>query len=321
MKAVSVITCAAAGLAAVLAAGCDAPGGSWDLKNMVRKVMPPSSKQQAVSLFDPDDADRRRKAVETLSSRSRGLKEPYLERYALLLTKDKNALVRGAAARALGKAGDRKYLTVIAGALSDESATVRWDAACALDNVTGKEAIEPLRKRVVSDESMDVRLSSVRALRHYNEPRVVATLVRALSDREFIVRNRAHDVLVELKGVDHGYSSGRWLAEIKDLPPTTEAPAPAPAKESWWERLTKRDTGKKIRPEPPGPVAPAAKPAVVAPVARPAGAPKPAAAGPQRPWWDWLGLTDEKPKPAKESKKDPWWQRLGVKDEKGKSTK
>lgn len=232
------------------------------------KLARPSPKQQVEMTLDADDADQRREGIVRLSSRKWGLKEPYLKYYAMVLNTDADSLVRCAAVSALGRAGDRKYLRDIIAAMSDKSFAVRWDAAVALDNVTGEAAVEPLRRAAIHDDSTDVRMCSARALRHYNRPEVIRTLVGCLSDPAFGVRHQARASLVQITGRDMGAEPRSWAgAADGKLPP----PPPIEPKRRWWRR------SRRARPSEPAtqPTQPATMPATKA----------------RRPWWDWMGVT------------------------------
>jgi len=261
----------------MLAVGCKGGGEPFRLDSAFKKALGGgmSASELSAMAFDPNDADRRRMGVEMLSRKSWGLKEPYLKGYATLLKSDPEPLVRGVAVRALGKAGDAKYLDDIVNALSDESAMVRGDAAVALDNVLGTPAIEPLRKRAMEDASPDVRAQCAKALRHYYTKEVIKTLLGCLSDPAFVVRYEAHASLVRLAKTDMGYDPQPWgEALLGRSTPPVEPPRP------WWDWL-----------------------GVTAGKGRQASAPATAATSqpapaPARPWWDWMGITRQKPKPA-----------------------
>ncbi len=225
-----------AAVLAVFLLGCGQGDKGFDLKRILTGGPKPS--EQVVMTFDTEDPDRRREGIELLSRKPWGLKEPYLKGYALLLRSDSEPLVRCAAVRALGKSGDTDYLPNVIASLSDQSPSVRWDAAVALDQLIGVSAIEPLRRHATSDSSVDVRIACAKALRHYPTGEVFYTLVQCLSDAAFGVRYRAHGSLVELTGRDVGLEPDEWslLGE--------EALTPDPSgefKRPWWDmlRLTK----------------------------------------------------------------------------------
>ena len=196
------------------------------------KPLGPSRSEMEKMAFDPNDPGRRRQGVGLLSQRDWGLAEPYLKGYAALLDSDGDPLVRSGAVRALGKAGEAKYLPNVINALDDRSPGVRWDAAVALDNLIGEEAVDPLRKHAVEDESVDVRAACAKALRHYKNKQVVATLKQCLQDEEFSVRYPAHASLVAVFGSDLGYDHRRWPDDT--IQSTTTQPART-GKRPWWD--------------------------------------------------------------------------------------
>ena len=136
---------------------------------MLRRLTGPPEQLAWVKDVDPD---KRREAIVVLSSKRRYLREPYTKFYALSLTNDRDALVRGAAARALGLAGDPAYLPQLVAGLEDPVPVVRGDAAWAMDRVPGDSAIAPLTQHATQDASPDVRAACCRALRHYPLPQV-----------------------------------------------------------------------------------------------------------------------------------------------------
>jgi hypothetical protein len=234
--------------------------------------MGPSGEKRLALATDPEDADHRREGIALLSATDWGLREPYLSFYAHRLAADLDPTVRGAAARALGKAVAVKYLPVLVKALGDSSPMVRCDAAVALARFRGEEAIEPLRKAAAEDASVDVRCAAIRALRYYPRPKVAGTLVYCLSDEVFDVRHEAHQVLVGMVGKDLGTEPADWNPVARG-----DVPLRAPQwQRPWWDWFGT------TKPEEPRPQDGAASPP----------APR------ERPWWDWLGVTGGRAPPA-----------------------
>ena len=228
-------------LAAVLG-GCgpksdDVGSGSnsdWTLNALLKKLSGRSPGQNVAMAFDPNVADRRREGIVALSKKDWGLKEPYLKGYAAILRTDEDPLVRVAAVRALGRAGDPNYVGDVSRSLFDRVTFVRQDGAAALDSLIGDVAVEPLRNRAAGDADQDVRSNCARALRHYRRDDVVQTLAKCLSDKAFSVRHEAHASLVALAGRDLGHDPQVWgnLA-LKGLGPVK----PPEDRKSWWDRL------------------------------------------------------------------------------------
>ena len=266
------------GLLLVFLIGCE-DGEKWKdftLDKWIKSSFPPPPKQQVAMAFDPDDADKRREGIVMLSSHDWGLREPYLKGYADRLKEDPDPSVRCAGVRALARAGDRKYLPNIVAGLSDESASVRWDAAEALVAMPDDSAAEPLTRLALRDASVDVRASSAKAMRHYNQPEVLQALVRCLDDPSFTVRYQAHGSLVLLTGRDCGYDSTDWTQSLAG-----KLPARVPGwVRPWWDWA-----------------------GVTAKGAAPTATSQQGAS--YRPWWDWAGVTVAKPAPATSPATEP----------------
>ena len=230
-------------LLAGLVCGCPKGGEDVTLDAMKKKMYGPTPTELVAMAFDPNDPDRRREGIAQLSGKGWGLQEPYLKGYATVLENDGSPPVRSAAVTALGMAGDVKYLANIVMALSDSSASVRWDAATALDKVTGDAAMDPLQRHAVDDPSSDVRMCCARALRHYRAMEVIKTLVRCMGDEAFAVKYAAHASLVELTGMDPGKNAEDWFSVAEGIQP----PNPPPAAKPWWDWFN--TTGRKSVPQ------------------------------------------------------------------------
>jgi len=232
-----------------LLSACSSGGEDLTFQGMVRKMTGPSAKELVAWAFDPNDPDKRREGVIGLSSRDWGLEEPYLKGYAALLKTDEDPLVRAAAARALGRAGEAKYAPAVTRGLLDRDAAVRQDAATALDRVYDANSAMYLRDRAVSDTDQDVRAKCCRALRHHRDAAAVRALADCLDDKEFAVRYQAHRSLVEIVGRDLGYEPYDWAdaASGQALPPKPAAPPDRP----WWDWMgVTRPPGPAPAPEP-----------------------------------------------------------------------
>ena len=192
----------------------------------------PHPKVLARYAFDETvDPDTRREAIIKLSSYDWGLNETYLKTYDAILWLEmgpeggqRHPGLMSATIGALGRGGNPKYIPALVLALKLAlSPQVRWDAAIALDNVTGDKAIPQLCKSSdpAEEASVDVRVACCRALRHYRRQNVIDTLISRLqSHEEFAVRYQAHETLVELCGRDLGTDYVHWAGwKLKNLPP------------------------------------------------------------------------------------------------------
>lgn len=223
--------------ASLCLAGCSEKSAGSRLWFRLRST---SAEEMVEMAFDPSDADNRRRGITLLSERQWGLQEPYLKGYAMLLDKDDDPLVRSAAVRALGKAGDANYLPNMIEAMEDKSAAVRWDAAEALGLFDDARTVDPLRRHAVEDESMDVRVCCARSLVRYRDEKVVRTLKECLLDEEFSVRHQARTSLVAIVGRDCGYEPDDWtLLSDSDSDRTETNDKSRP----WWD--WRRATGRR----------------------------------------------------------------------------
>jgi hypothetical protein len=194
-------------------------GCSNDNKSPLDKVMepfiPPSPGQVARDAFNVYDADKRRRAIDSLSAADFGGEESYVRLYRLLID-DPDATVRASAAKALGNHGNVEDALLLIRRLGDDSASVRWECAKGLQKIHNPAATAPLQDATTKDEDADVRMAAAYALGQYPEIPVFSTLVAALDDREFGVRYSAAESLATLTGQDFGTDGTPWLAWSKD---------------------------------------------------------------------------------------------------------
>ena len=200
--------------------------------------------QAAAMIFDQKDPDTRRAGIEWLSHKNWALRDPYLKRFADLTDPkiEPDAAVRSVAVRVLGKAGKPLYQPQINAALDDPEPSVRWDAAVVLATMPSDKVIIRLQAIVLHDESIDARSAAAAALAQYKNDDAYRTLLQALADDEFTVRSAAHDALVTMTGVDHGYDPAAWVPDrskidLSHMPP----PVVRHRKRPWWDwmRVTK----------------------------------------------------------------------------------
>lgn len=208
-------------LAVVVSAGCEKQGDKYYLQGTA-----PDNDRLSNTLSE--DPDKRAEAITYYSNQDWGRRGAYVDFYATAAQRDRAAIVRSTAVRALGRVGDPKYVPVMAGLLADPVAAVRWDAAVALDCVWGPAAVAPLQKVALEDANVNARVAAIRALRHYRDVKVLETLVRCLADSVFGVAYEAHNSLVEITGQDAGFDVDNWVKIISQPLPERRPERP------WW---------------------------------------------------------------------------------------
>ncbi|MBI5725953.1 MAG: HEAT repeat domain-containing protein [Planctomycetes bacterium] len=230
-------------------AGCesDEVKKANNLQSLIESFFPPNQVTLVGMAFDQHDADRRRQGIELLSNSSNGFRDEYVRGYKEL-AKDPDPGVRAAAVKALGKSGRKDCLNDLVRAMSDKDDMVRWNAAIALDKIIGAEAIKPLREHAIGDSLADVKISCVKALRHYRNDEAFRTLVQCLDDDIFAVRYQAHDSLVQMTGSDKGYRPEDWGGATGGTLPKEKS---RPAKKPWWDWTGVSKDEKPAKPDQP----------------------------------------------------------------------
>ena len=224
------------------------------ISGLLKEITGPSRGELVSDAFSGGkNPDEQREAINKMIGRYWGLNRAPLSLYALRAEDDTaDPTVRSEALRGLGLAGEdaAEFVDSIAKALANGPDNVRWDAAVVLDRIVSPKAIIPLRMAAMHDESVDVRIAAVTALRHYRTTGVAKTLVTAMREYpDYSGRKRAHASLVEIAGRDLGPTAQHWGPLTKHMP---DLPAP---KAPWWDLL--RMTVKSPKPAP----APESKPA------------------------------------------------------------
>ena len=215
--------------ALLIAIGCKGIKEDWN-----EQVHGPDTEQLADDVTNGDDPDLRREAIHKLSRSSAGDDPVTLNLFAEVLKTDPSALVRSAAATALGSGGDPAYLEALASGLKDKVVLVRWDTARALDELTGPAAVFPLID-ASKDPAVEVRIATCKALRHYRQQEVARALIARLDDPDVAVRHEAHESLTVIFEEDRGPRSTDWAG-------ADEGHIPPPDTRNWWERMEDRMT-------------------------------------------------------------------------------
>ncbi len=203
-------------------AGCGAMGNKnpfpGSLGEMLDPLFPQSPGDWAREAINPAlDADKRRRAVEMLSSATWGGEKPYLRLYRVYVDfPDDDDTIISVCVRALGRHGTPEDVPRLTKMLGPTSAYkppvyVRWEAAKALQRIHHPSAVAPLIAASTRDQDTDVRMAAVKALAQYDQPFVFDALVGALNDRVFAVRHSALSSLKTLTGQDLGPDTRQWI--------------------------------------------------------------------------------------------------------------
>jgi hypothetical protein len=135
------------------------PAAGEGLRDAV--ASPPVLESFLAALRGPD-ARGRCAAIESFSTEGNFAAIPYVS--AVLLRVDEALPVRVAAARALGRVGDRRAWGFLARAVSDREPAVRLASAIALGSVAGPGAVKPLARALQSEGDENVRAALAWAL-------------------------------------------------------------------------------------------------------------------------------------------------------------
>jgi len=112
--------------------------------------------------------------------------------------KDENAGVRSAAARSLGRLGDRRAVTPLIDVLAESDGEVRSAAVEALAELGDARAVGPIAA-LLKDPVADVKRNALGALSHFDQGVPTAAVVALLDDPEADVRHEAIDLLDHLR--------------------------------------------------------------------------------------------------------------------------
>jgi hypothetical protein len=235
-----------------------------------------STVAQHVKDLKSDDPEVRRKSVVALGE-SRERDPRIVKILCAVLEEDKEALVRAAAAEALGKVGDPSVIPSLVKALGDERYMVRWDAVKALGNLKAESAIPNIERMAKADRHSDVRQAAVNALGKIGGKEAIGPLIDIVGDKDESIAYSASQNLARLTGQSFGIHQnkwGKWWDENRDkpLPP----PVGATSSGSWWARWRGTSTAKPAAPPetPPTAAAPPTEPPQAKPAEKKEPAPK-----------------------------------------------
>jgi HEAT repeat protein len=166
---------------------------------------------------DEYSPDNRRLGISELAKKDFARKPPYTTRYQQIFQSESEPLVRAMAIRALNVSRDESASALYIRALNDADAQVRLEGAKALGNMPNDGAIDALLKLLnAPEESQDVRIAAVDALRHYHNRAVATALVGVLDERQFGVAWQARRSLKQISGVDYAYDAPAWLQYLSN---------------------------------------------------------------------------------------------------------
>jgi hypothetical protein len=173
-------------------------------------------KRALEKMEDPDFADLRREGINDFMRQGEfARKPPYTTRYGEIALKDPDYTVRATAIRALNQCRDQASTRIFIQALSDPSDMVRLEAAKALNRVPDTEAIDPLKKVILSPtEQKDVRIAATEALSHYRTLDTARSLITLLGEKDFSLVWQARKSLTAMLKIDFGYDDGEWLSYV-----------------------------------------------------------------------------------------------------------
>ena len=159
--------------------------------------------------------DQLRRAIFGLTRYDYGRKAPYTEAYAEFAGNSPSVLVRVTATRALNISRDEASRPLFIKLLKDPSPLVRLEAAKALAHLPSDDAAGPLLAVAQDDQqSADVRVAALDALRHYNNAQIKQSLTNLLTADNFSLAWQARRSLVTITQQDHGFDVDAWRRAI-----------------------------------------------------------------------------------------------------------
>jgi HEAT repeats len=187
-------------------------GGLGDLFAGIYDQLTGRTPASNLTLIRSRSADARIRAINDLVARDFGKQPVYTRVYKALAENDPDPLVRAVAIRALNRSRDRTAVPLFIRGLSDPNEWVRLESAKALVRVPDPSAAAPLLQVVRRpDETRDVRIAAVDALRHYKNMEVARTLASLLAERDFSIVWQSRRSLRDITRKDFRYEEAKWL--------------------------------------------------------------------------------------------------------------
>ena len=194
--------------------------------------------------LENENPDVRRKAVEAIAKSGKVETVPSLVRLLCLVARnDRDAMVRSAAAQALGGVNGEGVLEALAEVLAkDENPYVRTDAAEALGRHAAPEAVQALVEVMQSDSSVDVRIAAEEALRNFKDRSAAEALINGLGKSDVAEVRKCWESLRYMTGQDLPREPVAWdayLASAEDPFARHGRPPRLPKGESQRPTITK----------------------------------------------------------------------------------
>jgi hypothetical protein len=171
--------------------------------------------KNALTRLASQQASERVAAADELGRRGYRFRKEIADALRPVLGKDRDPLVRAAAARAMGRLGLRESVPELTQALTDSSAEVRAVAAAALWRLPEPKAVPGLIART-HDTDAKVREWSVLALGAVKDTRATAPLIERLDDEDREVRLAAIRGLGRLNASQAVAPLQRYLTAPRD---------------------------------------------------------------------------------------------------------
>lgn len=159
----------------------------------------PKSTAKLEKMLHSDDPYVCQEAILTLGRKQR---IQYAQEFIKLLRDDGRAMVRAAAATALGEFGSTDAVPALVEVVTDTKARsmVRWDAALALGKIGSPAAVKGLAEAARYAADPYVRAAAVAALGRIGSGPAIEALIAALRDRDTNVAHAAARALHEATG-------------------------------------------------------------------------------------------------------------------------
>jgi hypothetical protein len=211
------MTTAPATSQATTAPGAPSGGGFGEFFSSVYDQLTGHTPASNLKLIRFRSANARISGINNLVARDFGKQPVYTRVYKAVAENDPDPLVRAVAIRALNRSRDRTAVPLLIRGLSDANEWVRLESAKALVRLPDPSAIAPLLQVIRRpDETRDVRIAAVDALRHYKNMEVARTLAALLAERDFSIVWQSRRSLRDITRKDFQYDGAKWLEYLSN---------------------------------------------------------------------------------------------------------